>query len=154
MARDLELGCGDKLSLDAFQAHDHLAVAHEGGVCTLGLVKSDLADAAARCVDVLIELMDAGILNVDNHEVVVDHILEQLDLGKRIVLVALVPAQVVGRDVEQHRHARMKLGGRSNLITRQLSHKPLIVCAAVDLVHRRLTDIADGHAGFTGALSR
>ncbi len=48
----------------------------------------------------------------------------------------------------------MKLGGRSNLITRQLGHKPLIMCAAVDLVHRRLTDIADGHAGFTGGLSR
>ena len=40
--------------------------------------------------------MDAGILNVDNHEVVVDHILEQLDLGKRIVLVALVPARWSG----------------------------------------------------------
>ena len=68
--------------------------------------------------------------------------------------MALVPAQVVGRDVEQHRHARMKLGCRSNLITRQLGHKPLIVCAAVDLVHRRLADIADGHAGFTGGLEQ
>ncbi len=96
MARDLELGCSDERGLDTLQTHDHLAVAHKGGVCTLGLVKSDLADAAARHVDVLIELMDAGILNVDNHEVVVDHILEQLDLGKRIVLVALVPARWSG----------------------------------------------------------
>ncbi len=144
MARDLELGYSDERGLDTLQAHDHLAIAHKGGILALRLVKGNLADATTRRVDVLIELVNAGVFDVDNHQIVIDHIVKQFDLGKRIVLMALMPAQVVGSDVEQHRHARMKLGGRSNLITRQLGHKPLIMCAAVDLVHRRLTDIADG----------
>ena len=154
MARDLELGRGDKLSLDALQAHDHFAVAHKGGVCTLGLVKSDVADAATRRIDVLIELVNASVFDVDNHQIVIDHIVKQLDLGKCIVLMALMPAQVVGSDVEQHCHARVELGGRSNLIARELSHKPLVVGSAVNLVDRRLADVADSYAGLAGSLEQ
>ena len=60
------------------------------------LVKSNLADATARNIDVLIELVDTGILDINNHQVIVDHILEELNLGERIVLVALVPARWSG----------------------------------------------------------
>ncbi len=154
MARDLELGCSDERGLDALQAHDHLAIAHKGGILALGLVKSDLADATTRRVDVLIELVNAGVFDVDNRQIVIDHIVKQFDLGKRIVLMALMPAQVVGSDVEQHRHARMKLGGRSNLVARELGHKPLVMSSAVNLVDRRLADVADSYAGLTGSLSR
>ena len=154
MARDLELGCSDERGLDALQAHDHLAIAHKGDILTLWLVKGNLADATTRRVDVLIELVNAGVFDVDDHQIVIDHIVKQFDLGKRIVLMALMPAQVVGSDVEQHRHARVELGGRSNLIARELSHKPLVVGSAVNLVDRRLTDVADSYTGLTGSLEQ
>ena len=154
MARDLELGCSDERGLDALQAHDHLAIAHKGDILTLWLVKGNLADATTRRVDVLIELVNAGVFDVDNHQIVIDHIVKQFDLGKRIVLMTLMPAQVVGSDVEQHRHAGVELGCRSNLIARELSHKPLVVGSAVNLVDRRLADVADSNAGLAGSLKQ
>ena len=35
MARDLELGCSDERGLDTLQTHDHLAIAHKGGILAL-----------------------------------------------------------------------------------------------------------------------
>lgn len=96
MSGDFELGRGDERGLDALQANDHLAIAHKCGVLARRLVKGDLADATTRRVDILIEFMDTGILDVDNHKVIIDHILEELNLGERIVLMALVPARWSG----------------------------------------------------------
>ena len=61
---------------------------------------------------------------------------------------------MVGSDVEQHRNARVELGGRSNLIARELSHKPLVVGSAVNLVDRRLADVADSYTGLAGSLEQ
>ena len=96
MARDLELGCSDERGLDALQAHNHLAIAHKGGILALRLVKGNLADATTRRVDVLIELVNAGVFDVDNRQIVIDHIVKQFDLGKRVVLMALMPAKWSG----------------------------------------------------------
>lgn len=93
MARNLKLGRIDERGLDALQANDHLAIANKCGVLARRLVKSNLADATARNIDVLIELVDTGILDINNHQVIVDHILEELNLGERIVLMALMPAR-------------------------------------------------------------
>ena len=154
MSGDFELGRGDERGLDALQTHDHLAIAYKCGVLPIRLVKSDLADATARNIDILIELMDTGVLDVDNHKVIVNHVLEQLDLGERIVLMALVPAQMVGGNVEQHCHAGVKLGRRCNLIARKLRYKPLVMRAAIDLVHRRLTDVAHSNARLARCLKQ
>ena len=124
MARNLKLGRIDERGLDALQANDHLAIANKCGVLARRLVKSNLADATARNIDVLIELVDTGILDINNHQVIVDHILEELNLGERIVLMALMPAQMIGGNVEQHRHTGVKLLGRCDLIARKLRHKP------------------------------
>ena len=100
MARNLKLGRIDERGLDALQANDHLAIAHKCGVLARRLVKSNFADAAARNIDVLIELVNTSILDINNHQVIVDHILEELNLGERIVLMALMPTQMVGGNVE------------------------------------------------------
>lgn len=61
---------------------------------------------------------------------------------------------MVGGNVEQHRHAGVKLLGRCDLIARKLSYKPLVMRAVVDFVHRRLTDITDSNARLARCLKQ
>ena len=116
MPADLEVIGGNEFMLLAREAHNEHAVAHEAGVGGAGVLTGNLADALARSVDGIGNERDALILRIDHDKVVLIHVGEELRLGARVILVAAMPCEMVGGDVEEHADARMQLGRRGKLI--------------------------------------
>ena len=92
----------------------------------------------------------ALVLDIDDSQIALVHILEQANLGFGIVFVRTVPCQMIVRDIEQNRYTRMELLCGGNLIARKLGAKPGAICTAIDLVNRRVANIANGNAGDIG----
>ena len=99
---DLQVRRGNQLVFHARQAHDHTTIAHKGSVIGAAVLAGERKHASTGLENLVAMGHVALVLDIDDSQIALVHILEQADLRFGIVFVRTVPCQMVVRDIEQN----------------------------------------------------
>ena len=142
---DLQVVGAPEVVLHPVQADDEPIASDEGGIAAAELaVDGQLADAQAALGAAHRDGAAPVVVHRDDGEVAGAHVGEDLLLGGGVGLHGAVPLDVVGRDVEQRRRARVEPRGLGELETRELGHEPAALGTMADLADAEHADVAHG----------
>ena len=121
---DAKLGGGNQAVLHAVQAHHkHAFIAKRRGGGP-GIIMRKLADGSARRARRRKRSSGARIFHAHDSKIAGFLVGEDLVLGGGVGIERAVPRQMVGRDVHEHRDARMQHARRCQLVARKLCSEP------------------------------